>query len=247
MRIPATATLVAAGLCAAIYRLGRTYGTTRDERRMSLPGDDVVPAPSVVCTHATTVDAPPDRVWPWLLQVGWHRGGWYTPRWVDRLLFPDNWPSAERVVPELARLTVGDFVPDGAPETECGFTVVDIDPERFLLLRSTSHLPLRWRRRGLAGLEWTWVFSLRPVDGGTGTRFVFRWRADVRPWWLRLATHALIVPADLVMSRGMLIGIRRRAEGMSPPASGPRGIADIERATAGRPAGSGGGGARISG
>lgn len=171
MRTLPTATL-AAGLGATVYRLGRTYGSTRDERRMPLPGDDLVTEPVVVCTHATTIDAPPARVWPWLLQVGWHRGGWYTARWVDRLLFPDNWPSAERVIPELARLAVGDFVPDGAPETECGFSVAGLGPERYLLLRSTSHLPVTWRRRGLARLDWTWVFSLRPVDGGAATRFV---------------------------------------------------------------------------
>jgi hypothetical protein len=221
MRTLTTAMMVAAALGAAVHRLGRTYGSTRDERRMTLPGDDLVFDPTVVCTHATTINTPPERVWPWLLQVGWHRGGWYTARWVDRLLFPDNWPSADRVIPELARLALGDFVPDGSPETRCGFTVIDLQPERFLLLRSTSHLPLSWRQRGLAGLDWTWVFRLQPVDGGTGTRFVFRWRADVHPWWMRLATHALIVPADLVMSRDMLRGLRRRAERSGLPAAGP--------------------------
>ncbi len=66
-----------------------------------LPGDDLVAEPLFVTTHAITIDAPPGRVWPWLVQVGWHHGGRYTVRWVDRLFFPANWPSAERLIPEL--------------------------------------------------------------------------------------------------------------------------------------------------
>lgn len=175
-----------------------------------MPGDEVVLDPQIVATHAATLPAPPDRVWPWLVQVGWHRGGWYTPRWVDVLLFPDNQPSAEHVRPELQSLAVGDFVPDGAPESECGFIVREVEPDRHLLLESTSHLPLAWRRSGVARLHWTWSFTLAPVDAGRSTRLVFRWRARTAPWWLTLGAHAFIVPADFVMSRGMLRGLRRR-------------------------------------
>jgi hypothetical protein len=87
---------------------------------------------------------------------------------------------------------------------------VDVVPERCLVLRSTSHLPLSWRERGLAGVDWTWAFILHPAHRGGGTRLVFRWRACTAPSWLTVATHALVVPADYVMSRGMLRGIRRR-------------------------------------
>jgi len=76
---------VAAGLASiasagAAQWLGRTAGSTRAERRRSFPGDQLVAHPSVVTAHATTIPAPPERVWPWLQQVGWHRGGWYTAR-----------------------------------------------------------------------------------------------------------------------------------------------------------------------
>jgi hypothetical protein len=127
---------------------------------------------------------------------------------VDRLFFPDNLPSADLGVPELQRLEVGDFVPDGAFDTLCGFVVVEKDPERHLVLRSTSHLPLSWRRRGIAGVDWTWAFVLVPVTDGT--RLLFRWRAHTRPWWLTVGAHAFLLPADYVMSRSMLRGIARR-------------------------------------
>jgi len=101
---------------AAIHWLGRSAGATRTERNKTLPGDDTVGEPLVLrTTHAITIATPPARIWPWLAQMGWGRGGWYTARWVDQMLFPANGPSADRIVPELQHTRVGDFIPDGAP------------------------------------------------------------------------------------------------------------------------------------
>jgi hypothetical protein len=100
---------------AGLQWLGRSYGSTREEQDRPLPGDYCTPKPMAVTTHAITIDAPPERVWPWLVQMGWGRGGWYTARWVDRALFPKNGPSADRIVPELQDLKVGDAVLDGPP------------------------------------------------------------------------------------------------------------------------------------
>jgi hypothetical protein len=79
-----------------------------------------VPDPQVVTNHAITIDAPREVVWPWLVQMSWHRAGWYTARWVDKLLFPANWPSANRFIPGLQEINLGDFIPDGASKTKCG-------------------------------------------------------------------------------------------------------------------------------
>ena len=186
------------------------------ERTAALPGDDLVRFPQVEVTHVATLPAPPAEVWPWLMQVGWGRAGWYTPRWVDRLLFPANGPSATALLPGHATLAVGDWVPDGPPETECGFVVAEIEHERHLVLHSTSHLPLSWRERGLAGVDWTWAFVLTPVDAGRRTRLVFRWRSRTTPFWLTLAAHALVVPSDVYMSRGMLRGLAARVAQVGP-------------------------------
>ena len=208
MRRLARAVLAVGVAWLAAHHAARTNGSTRYERLHTLPGDQYVQDAQLLITHAVTIAAPPERVWPWLMQVGWHRGGWYTARWVDRLLFPTNWPSADRIVPELQHLDVGDFVPDGPPDSSCGFLVVEKVPNRHLVLQSTSHLPLAWRRLELADVTWTWAFVLRPVEDGT--RLVFRWRAHTHPWWLTAAGHLFLLPADLLMSRDMLRGIASR-------------------------------------
>lgn len=210
-------TRISVGLCATIavaesglIYLGRTYGSTPDERVMRLPGDDIITDPKVQTDHAVTIEAPPSSVWPWLVQMGWGRGGWYTARWVDRLLFPANGPSANRIIPELQDIEVGTFIPDGPPETKCGLHVVELDPERTLVLRSNSHLPVGWRER--ATLDWTWTFVLRPVDNGQRTRYHFRSRWVTDPWWFTASGWLGIVPADFVMSQDMLRGVKKRAE-----------------------------------
>ncbi len=105
---------------------------------------------------------------------------------------------------------MGSFVPDGSPATACGFTVVVLEPERCLVLRSDSHLPAALRRR--AELDWTWTFVLRPLGEGAGTRFHFRSRWASHPWWLTVAGRLAVVPADFVMGRSMLRGVAVRAE-----------------------------------
>ena len=212
-RLLALTALAGVASYAAVQRAARTTGSTPDERRARLPGDALVPDATTVTDHARRIGAPPEAVWPWLTQAGWHLGGWYTPRWVDRLLFPDNWPSLDHLDPVLTRpLAVGDRIPDGPPGTAC-FTVEQVEPERLLLLRSTSHLPPSWT--GRASMEWTWCFVLGPTTSG-GTRLHLRVRGRTSPWWLTALYEGLVVPADLVMAPGMLRGLARRATAPGP-------------------------------
>jgi hypothetical protein len=191
--------------------LGRTSGSTRSERAARRPGDEGVERPHFVTDHAVTIGASAAEIWPWLVQMGWHRAGWYTARWVDLLLFPANEASADRIHAEWQDLAVGDQVPDGAPETECFFVVRDLEPSKHLVLHSRSHLPPDFRDRFRASIDWTWSFSLDDLGDGR-TRFHFRSRARLAPWWLSTAYLLAIVPADHIMGRQMLNGVKARAE-----------------------------------
>ena len=108
---------VAMAFCGAVFvglhELGRRWGATRDEVRGPMAGDDIIPRAKGQTTHAITIDAAVERVWPWLVQMGYHRAGWYTYLWVDRYLWRIDNPSAAQLIPELQDLSVGDIVPDG--------------------------------------------------------------------------------------------------------------------------------------
>jgi hypothetical protein len=204
----AAAIITGVAAYAVLYRLGRTSGSTHAERSRHLPGDEWISRPSMVTNHAATMPAPPIDVWPWLTQLGWHRGGWYTPRWVDRLLFPGNWPSRDRLDPSLVRdLHPGHTIPDGPPGTAY-FVVEQALAPRVLVLHSRSHLPPGWDVRFGAAIDWVWTFSLDPE--GSGTRLLIRNRGRVRPLWLDYAYRALITPADHIMTRGMFRGLATR-------------------------------------
>lgn len=202
--------LAALGGFGALRHLGRTWGSTVQERRGAMPGDDIVARPFGVTDHAVTVAAPPDDVWPWIVQMGYHRAGWYTPAWVDRWIWHIDNPSSDRILPGLQGLAVGDVVPDGEPGT-ASYDVVSLEPERLLVLHSTSHVPPALR--DVMSVDWTWSFLLEPVE--TGTRLRLRARASGSSLAL-LAWHLLVVPSDFVMARAMLRGIAERAEHSAP-------------------------------
>ena len=214
------------GAYAALQVVGRRAGSTVAERTAALPGDELVVDPQLVTDHAVDVRAPPEAVWPWLTQMGWHRAGWYTPGWVDRFLFPGNWPSLEALDPTLVRdLQVGDVLPDGPPGT-AQFVVAQVRAPYLLVLRSTTHLPPGWDRYG-ARIDWTWCLHLAPASEREDTRVHLRVRGRMEPWWLRVLYVATIVPADFVMARGMLRGLRQRVEAGRPERVSGRAPVDL--------------------
>jgi hypothetical protein len=92
--LPAIATLGTIGFLA-LHELGRRWGATDDEVRGPMTGDDIVPHAKGQTTHAITIDTAVEDVWPWLVQMGYHRAGWYTYPWVDRYLWHIENPERE--------------------------------------------------------------------------------------------------------------------------------------------------------
>lgn len=140
-------------------RLGRRSGVTDDEVAAPLPGDGIVPDARVVIDRATTLAASPDRVWPWILQLGKRRAGWYFPRWME-VAMPRERRGLRHVEPRWQRLAVGDVIPDwGGPAAT--FEVAVLDPPRALVHRSTRE------RRDRDPIRISWAIVLTPVPAGT--------------------------------------------------------------------------------
>ena len=184
-----------------------------------MPGDDLVPEPVLSLTHAIDIGAPPERVWPWLVQMGAGRAGWYSYDRVDN----GGRPSADRIVPELQRLAVGDVMP-AVPGATDAFMVAGVEPRRSLVLDAPA----------LGGGSFaSWGFRLEPSPGGS--RLSARGRlgplalqgpsappAEPRALGDRLHRAIASLPAPLLrlagtfghwfMASRQLRGIKRRAE-----------------------------------
>lgn len=214
--------LASAGACAypVLHRLGCRWGATAAEVDEPLPGDELVPHPVVETTHAITIAASANQVWPWLVQMGYGRAGWYTNDWwyrlIDRYVFHVTMPRVERILPEQQHLAQGDIIPDGPPGT-ASFTVVGLEPQRALALYSTTHgtvwLPRALRENPRFGVhgELGWVFVLRAPRSGT-TRLILRTRATGGPGLYRVLAWALLPPADFLVARMLLKTVRRNVE-----------------------------------
>jgi hypothetical protein len=191
----ATAAL-GAGVSAVYVKVVRPWaprwGATDQEAAWRLPGDGVVQRADFVATRAITIHATADQVWPWLVQIGSGRAGWYS---YDRL---DNAgvPSATEIIPQLQQLTAGDLVPMVAGK-DVGVWVNELEPGRRMLW---------WDRKG----EYSWEWLLEP--GEAGTRLITRLRVTRHPWTRKMLYEVVAVNGDIIMTRKMLRGIKARAE-----------------------------------
>jgi hypothetical protein len=173
------------------------WGATAADLTRTMAGDAAVVNPTYSATLAVTIGAGPEHIWPWLVQLGYQRGGLYSYDWLDRLFGYLDRPSAVAILPQFQRLAVGDEIPIGRAG---GFPVSAIEPYRALVLSGTGD-----------GFAWVWQFGLYPIDK-TQTRLVSRNRVRVPPSigsWLFMR---VIEPAAFLMTRRMLLGLKRRAE-----------------------------------
>jgi hypothetical protein len=213
-------------VCAGTYgialrpRLLR-WGATDEELRAPYPGAELIPDGKRGATMAVTIAAPPSRVWPWLLQMGCDRAGWYS--W-DRL---DNGgvASAERIHPEWSSVVVGDHLA-ASPGRGAWFEISALEPERFFALRARLDLRGRpfdaSRRRPRLFSDSLWGFLLERLPGDR-TRLVVSGYACSNPRPLTaIGDFVFWEPAHWIMQGRQFANLKRRAERAPDPAvSGP--------------------------
>lgn len=193
-------------LTAPAYRRWHCrWGATAAEVAAAMPGDDRLEQAQYRCTRAVTINAPADQVWPWLVQVGCLRAGFYSNDLLDNLAHP----SATRIIPQLQQLHTGQWVPmSPTPSVATAFTVDSYEQPRWLL----------WSKP-----DSTWSWTLTPTGSGA-TRLVTRVHA--RYEWSRptsaLLSVLLMEFGDFAMMRRMLLGIKQRAEAAMAHQAKPR-------------------------
>jgi hypothetical protein len=172
------------------------WGATDAEIVLAMAGDEIVPEPSFIATRAISIAASPEEVWPWIVQIGTRRAGFYSYDLFDNAAHS----SADRILPELQATRIGDWVPMSCKVNETtAFKVKAFEPNQWLLW-AKPHSTRSWQ--------------LTPVNGGR-TRLVTRLKQQY-PWraspGLALLTLILFEFGDFPMMRKLLLGIRQRAE-----------------------------------
>lgn len=209
-------TAIGAGAVAGIGALAAAYiwgvrpwhlrwGATAEEIGGWLPGDELVPDAEINVTHAITIEAPPETVWKWLVQIGQDRGGFYSYDWIENLFGLDI-HNTDELREEWQNLQIGDFI-RGAQEgwmggrfdDEAGWYVVGMKPPHYLVLRDEID-------------HGTWAFVLRQAEGER-TRLLVRARGMRGETFLKkLYSYGLLEPAHFLMERKMMLTLKERAE-----------------------------------
>jgi hypothetical protein len=171
-----------------------TWGATPAEVATTLPGDSLLPQAQYRCTRAITIAAAPEEVWPWLVQVGYGRAGWYANDLLDNFARP----SVREIVPELQDLHVGQWLSMVPKPSERTAFVVDSYAQPSWLLWRTPNRIWSWRLTRLRNDQTRVVTRLRTL---------YEWRRPLTP-----LTVVLMECADYPMMRRMLRGIQERAE-----------------------------------
>ena len=170
------------------------WGATEAEVERHMPGDDQVVDREFAFTRALTIDAAPEEVWPWVLQMGEGRAGFYSYDWFDN----GGVRSSEVIVPELQKVEVGDIIPIGG---SVQYRVASVDPARSVVWVSDDE--------PISG-SWAWV--LYATDDGK-TRLISRMSGRTDPGLDKAAAHWVIDAGDIVFMRKSMRGIQQRAEG----------------------------------
>ena len=188
------------------------WGMTPDELGRAWPGDELVPNASGDATHALTINASASQIWPWIVQIGQDRAGFYSYTPLENL-FGCEMRNAGRIVPEWQQRQVGDMVwmtPSRKFNGVGRMEVALLEPNRAMILAPPHDVPPSARPGG--GANSTWGFILEPIDEHS-TRLVMRGRGERQPLLRdRILGYAFWDPAHFIMERKMMLSIKEHVE-----------------------------------
>ena len=176
------------------------WGASPQEISASLPGDELVLSPNIGYTRGISVNASSEQIYPWIVQIGAEKGGWYSYEWFETNVLRCQNTNADRIHEEWQGLKVGDKVKMCPDENmPPAYLVARMDPDQAIVLGHQD------------GDKWVevWQFVLVPQQDGS-TRLVIRSRSEMGGWFWNVMR-----PGEFIMMRGMVLGIRGRAESMA--------------------------------
>jgi len=191
--------LIAAALVTPFLRYWRQWGATDAEVNRALPGDEFVPHPKGGYIQAITIRTPCHQVWPWLVQIGQDKGGFYSYELLENMV-GCNIHNADRILPEHQDIKTGDklAIHPKAP----AIPVTAVEPGKVLVYGGRQD-------ENTANI---WIFFISEEDGLT--RLISRWAFDYKPGYVnKVAYNWFLEPIAAIMQRKMLLGIKKRAEG----------------------------------
>jgi hypothetical protein len=175
------------------------WGATDEEFNSPFPRADLVPGGTRSATMAVTIDAPPSKVWPWLVQMGYGRAGWYSWDYLDNF----GRPSSTTLHREWQNIEVGEYLagPHVSALERKAWQVAALEPERFLGLRSR-----------IPHSESLWAFWLKDIPGGR-TRLIVSGYWNMQPRWLQpFMSFGLLEWTHWIMQTKQFAELKRRAE-----------------------------------
>jgi hypothetical protein len=191
------------------------WGSTDEEVDMKLPGDDLIPNAKLKATHAITINAKQENIWPWLVQIGQGRGGFYSYDWIENTMGL-NIHTAEKVLPEYQELKVGDLIP--LSKDGFGFPVAILESPKSMVLHGDTRLPGPGNAPVMKPGDYmaaVWGFHLVPKANGH-TRLVERIFIDWNENPFNTVFYRVFLePGSFIMEQKMLKGIKDRVENFS--------------------------------
>ncbi|MFN3406051.1 MAG: hypothetical protein ACK40G_18295 [Cytophagaceae bacterium] len=171
------------------------WGATAEEVKMALPGDNIVKSPDFKATRGITIDASPQNIWRWIIQIGSKRAGWYSIDWIDNA----GIKSTDKIISQFQKIEIGQFIPF-TPDQKNGMWVKDFKENNFILWTDND---------GKA----TWLWQLIPIDNGK-TRLLTRLNTKYKWSGIWIIYYILFDIGDIIMMRKTMKGIKQRAEKM---------------------------------
>ena len=169
------------------------WGATAIEIKRAMPGDEIVDRPTFNASRAVSINAIAENIYPWIIQMGVTRAGWYSYDFLDNLAKR----SAVVILPEYQNIKIGDIVPL-SPDGKQGMLVKDFKKNEWIVW---------WDNKG----DTTWVWGIYP-EGESTFRLITRVRVKYRIFSAAILFNLLIEFFDIWMMRKCMLGIKKRAE-----------------------------------